>query len=217
MGKGAIAALALAAPAMAEPVRIAMLGDSLTQGYGLPPEDGLVPQMERWLQERGADVRLINAGVSGDTTAGGLSRVDWTLTPELAGMVVALGGNDMLRGLDPALSRANLEQIVARAQARSVEVLLIGMTAAGNYGPEYKEEFDSLYGEVAGRHALAAPPLFFGGMGADLDRARGLFQADGIHPNAQGVARIVDHLGPSVLDLAAGLGACEAGCAAPQK
>ena len=101
--------LVLAGPALAEPLVLAALGDSLTQGYGLPAEDGFVPQLQNWLDQNGADVTVINAGVSGDTTAGGLSRVAWTMTPEVDGMIVTLGGNDLLRGIDPAVSRANLE------------------------------------------------------------------------------------------------------------
>lgn len=104
-------------PAMAEPVTVAALGDSLTQGYGLEQGDGLVPQLESWLRERGAAVTLVNAGVSGDTTAGGLSRVEWTLAPDVDGLLVALGGNDMLRGIDPAVTRANLAGILEAAAA----------------------------------------------------------------------------------------------------
>ena len=113
--------------AAAEPVTIAALGDSLTQGFGLVPEAGFVPQLEAWLKDAGADVALINAGVSGDTTAGGLSRVGWTLTPEVDAMIVALGGNDLLRGIDPAASRANLDGILAAAAEADVPVLLVGI------------------------------------------------------------------------------------------
>ena len=106
--------------ARAEPVTIAALGDSLTQGYGLPQEAGFVPQLQDWLRAEGADVVLINAGVSGDTTAGGAARVDWTLTPEVDAMIVALGGNDLLRGIDPGVSRENLDKILAVAEAKEV-------------------------------------------------------------------------------------------------
>ncbi len=190
--------------ATAEQVVIAALGDSLTQGYGLVEEDGFVPQLDRWLKEQGADVRLINAGVSGDTTAGGAARVEWTLTPDVDGMIVALGGNDLLRGIDPANSRANLEKILNVAAASDVTVLLVGMQAPGNYGIEYKQAFDGMYPELAQEFQTFYANSFFDGLVADGDPgAVGAFmQPDGIHPNAAGVALIVDALGPKVLDLA---------------
>ena len=190
----------------AEPIVIAALGDSLTQGYGLPAEDGLVPQLQTWLDENGAEVTLINAGVSGDTTAGGLSRVGWTLTPDVDGMIVALGGNDLLRGLDPAVSRANIDGILNAAQAADVEVLLVGMTAPGNYGPEYKSSFDALYPELAEQYEAEFLSSFFAGLAVDgklpeLSQAQSFFQPDGVHPNKEGVAKIVMAMGPKVLDL----------------
>ncbi len=206
LGKAAVAiclAGAAASPAAAE-VTVAALGDSLTQGYGLPPAEGFVPQLEAWLAARGADVRLINAGVSGDTTAGGLSRVDWTLTPEVDAMIVALGGNDLLRGIDPAESRANLDGILAAADAAGVEVLLIGMEAPGNYGAEYKAAFDGMYEDLAGRWDVPLADNFLGALTALPDREaaiRDYLQPDGIHPNAAGVDLIVEALGPAVLDL----------------
>ncbi len=190
--------------ATAEPVVIAALGDSLTQGYGLPEQDGFVPQLQRWLQEEGADIQLINAGVSGDTTAGGAARVDWTLTPEVDGMIVALGGNDLLRGIDPDVSRTNLEAILNTAEAANVEVLVIGMQAPGNYGADYKQSFDAMYPELAQQYGAIYAESFFGGLAAegDPEAARQFMQSDGIHPNAQGVELIVDALGPFVLALA---------------
>lgn len=192
--------------ARADEVVIAALGDSLTQGYGLMQEDGFVPQLEGWLRAQGADVRLINAGVSGDTTAGGLSRVGWTLEPEVDAMIVALGGNDLLRGLDPAQARSNIEGILQAAQAAEVEVLLIGMQAPGNFGPTYKATFDALYPELAHAYDTVFLESFFAGLsedGAPVDPAalRAWFQADGIHPNRDGVARIVGAVGPQVLTL----------------
>ncbi|MEX0318786.1 MAG: arylesterase [Ruegeria sp.] len=189
--------------ATAEPVVIAALGDSLTQGYGLIEQEGFVPQMRGWLAENGAEVRLINAGVSGDTTAGGAARVGWTLTPDVQGMIVALGGNDLLRGIDPAVSRANLDQILTAADTAGVEVLLVGMEAPGNYGPDYKTAFDTMYPELADAHGALYAESFFAGLDVDGDpqAARGLMQSDGIHPNAEGVARIVAALGPHVLEL----------------
>ena len=198
--------LGLAGTAGAEEVVIAALGDSLTQGYGLPAEEGFVPQLDAWLAARGADVRLINAGVSGDTTAGGLSRVGWTLTPEVDAMIVALGGNDLLRGLDPAQARANLAGILAAAREAEVEVLLVGMEAPGNYGPEYKAAFDAIYPELAAEYDSLYLQSFFAGLQQegvmpDLASLRPFMQADGVHPNAEGVARIVQGIGPSVLAL----------------
>ncbi|MEM8629915.1 MAG: arylesterase [Pseudomonadota bacterium] len=184
----------------AEEVVVAALGDSLTQGFGLPPEAGFVPQLEGWLQDRGHDVRLINAGVSGDTTAGGLSRVGWTLTPDVDAMVVALGGNDLLRGIDPVASRANLKGILEAAAAADVPVLLVGMTAPGNYGPDFKEAFDTMYPELAAEFGTGYAESFFAGLGVGEDpaAARPFMQSDGIHPNAEGVVLIVEALGPEV-------------------
>ncbi len=191
--------------AVAEEVVIAALGDSLTQGYGLPQEQGFVPQMQAWLDAQGADVRLINAGVSGDTTAGGFARVDWTLTPEVDAMIVALGGNDLLRGIDPDVSRASLEGIMQVAEMREVDVLLVGMQAPGNYGPAYKERFDAIYPDLAAAYGASLVPGFFDGLAAeenDLSSVSEFMQPDGIHPNAAGVARIVAAMGPAVLALA---------------
>jgi acyl-CoA thioesterase I len=188
--------------AHAETVTIAALGDSLTQGYGLPEADGFVPQLQGWLAQNGADVTLINAGVSGDTTAGGLSRVDWTLTPDVDAMIVALGGNDFLRGLDPAVSRENLRGILQAAQTKGVPVLLVGLEATNNYGPDYKAAFDGMYADLATEFGAILVPSFFEGiMAAGGDARSAYFQPDGIHPNAAGVALDVAAIGPRVLDL----------------
>ncbi|WP_299685788.1 arylesterase [uncultured Tateyamaria sp.] len=208
MGKviGTIVLAFWAGMAAAEDIVIAALGDSLTQGYGLPAEEGFVPQLEGWLQAQGENVRVINAGVSGDTTAGGLSRVDWTLTPDVDALIVTLGGNDLLRGLPPEASRANLDGIVSAATARGVAVLVIGMQAPGNYGPDYKAAFDAMYPDIAETYDALYLDSFFtglGGAGVDPSSLRALLQPDGIHPNAAGVARIVDGVGPVVRDLIA--------------
>ncbi|MEY3960700.1 MAG: hypothetical protein RIR14_1354 [Pseudomonadota bacterium] len=191
----------LALPAKAEPVTIVALGDSLTAGYGLPPEQGLVPQLQGWLTAAGAEVTVVNAGVSGDTTAGGLSRLDWSLTPETDALMVTLGGNDMLRGLPPEEARANISAILAGAKAKGLPVLLVGMQAPGNYGAEYKAAFDAIYPELAAEFGATLYPFFFQGMtegDADPALLRPFMQEDGIHPNAEGVARIVADLGPAV-------------------
>jgi len=197
------AALLLSTTAVfAEPITIAALGDSLTQGYGLHVEDGFVPQLQAWLTEAGADVALVNAGVSGDTTAGGLARAAWTLTPDVDAMIVALGGNDVLRGIDPATSRVNIEGILDVASAQNVDVLLIGMQAPGNYGTEYKESFDAIYPDLSTKFETLYAPSFWEGLGSlDPNEVQGFMQADGIHPNPDGVAKIVETLGPRVLDL----------------
>ena len=192
--------------AQASEVVIAALGDSLTQGYGLMQSDGFVPQLEGWLEQQGAEVRLINAGVSGDTTAGGLSRVDWTLTPDVDAMIVTLGGNDLLRGLSPEQARSNLEGILKAAEAADVEVLLIGLEAPGNYGEAYKQQFDAIYPELAEAYGTGYLATFFAGLieeGETSDPAKlgAWFQADGIHPNPEGVKRIVTAVGPLVLEL----------------
>ncbi len=192
----------------ADTVTIASLGDSLTAGYGLPNGDGFVPQMQAWLDAQGADVVLINAGVSGDTTAGGLSRTDWTLTPDVDAMIVALGGNDYLRGIDPAVSRANLDGILAKAEAADVDALLVGITAGANYGADYQTAFNSMYADLAEGYDLPLYPTFFAGILSEVTRQEDVakfMQSDGIHPNQDGVALIVAAMGPSVLALAKGV------------
>ncbi|PZX19624.1 acyl-CoA thioesterase-1 [Palleronia aestuarii] len=194
----------LAGPVAAETLQVAALGDSLTQGYGLPPSEGFVPQLQEWLDAEGADAEVLNAGVSGDTTAGGLSRVDWTLTPDVDAMIVALGGNDLLRGIDPATSRENLDGILAAAEEAGVPVLLVGIDAPPNYGPEYKAAFDGMYTDLAEEHDTLLVPDFLGALSRLPDREAAMarfMQPDGIHPNAEGVTRIVDELGPEVLSL----------------
>ena len=193
--------------AQADEIVIAALGDSLTQGYGLMQADGFVPQLDMWLDQQGLDVTILNAGVSGDTTAGGLARVSWTLTPDVDAMIVALGGNDMLRGLSPEQARSNIEGILQAADAAGVEVLLVGMEAPGNYGAEYKTQFDAIYPELAAEYGTGHIESFFVGLADEAGRAdpaqlREWFQADGVHPNPEGVKRIVTAVGPLVVELA---------------
>lgn len=187
-------------------MRLAALGDSLTQGYGLAQDEGFVPQLQAWLAARGHDVMVINAGVSGDTTAGGRSRLDWTLADGPDAMIVALGGNDLLRGIDPATSRANLQAILARLQADGVPALLVGLPAPGNYGPEFSAAFEAMYPELAAEYGAGLVADMLAPISekhltgqAFLD----LMQADGIHPNAAGVALVIEALGPAVEDLLA--------------
>jgi acyl-CoA thioesterase-1 len=203
-----VLALALPGTALAD-VTIAALGDSLTQGYGLPQGEGFVPQLQGWLDANGVDATVLNAGVSGDTTAGGLARLDWTLTPEVDALIVALGGNDLLRGLPPEQARSNIDAILARAAEDGLPVLLIGVTAPGNYGPEYKAAFDAIWPDMAAKYGVLMEPSFLAPIEAARDgdgsdaAMRDFMQADGIHPNAAGVARIVAALGPQVARLAA--------------
>ncbi|WP_246100710.1 arylesterase [Palleronia caenipelagi] len=197
------AIICLTFPAAAE-VSVLALGDSLTQGYGLPPDQGFVPQLEEWLTAQGAEVSLTNGGVSGDTTAGGLSRVAWSLTPGTDVMLVALGGNDLLRGIDPDVARANLDGILATADAEGVAVLLIGMSAPGNYGADYKVRFDRMYPDLAEKWGVPLVTDFLGALrdaGATDDSLRDYVQPDGIHPSAVGVELIVNAVGPEVLAL----------------
>lgn len=196
----------LVSPAVAAPLQLVALGDSLTAGYGLPPEDGLVPQLQAWLTAAGANVVVQNAGVSGDTTAGGLARLDWSLANGADALMVALGGNDLLRGLPPAQSRTNLDAILTEADKRDLPVLLVGLPAPSNYGPEFKTEFDAIFPELAETHgALMLPNLLAPIMALPLQtRAdRALMQGDGIHPSAAGVQLVVAELGPKVLELLA--------------
>lgn len=200
----AVAACALAGPAWAETLTLLALGDSLTQGYGLAPEDGFVPRLEAWLAGQGADVQVVNAGVSGDTTAGGRARLPQALTAETDAVLIALGGNDLLRGLAPAEARANLEAMLEEATGRGLPVLLVGLPAPGNYGPDYKAEFDAIHPELAARFGVRHVENFLAPITDQPDRAaamRSFMQPDGIHPNAEGVALIVEALGPEVLAL----------------
>lgn len=200
-------ALLLVSPAAAEgPVTVVALGDSLTAGYGLPRAEGFVARLQAWLDARGATVEVQNAGVSGDTTAGGLSRVDWALGDGADAMILALGGNDFLRGTDPGTSRENLRGILEAARERGIPVLLVGINASGQYGPDYEAAFDGMYRDLAREFGALLETDWFEGLreeGATLGDTRARYlQPDGIHPNAAGVERIVERLGPRVLELA---------------
>ena len=191
--------VAAGAPARAETIRILALGDSLTAGYGLDLADTFPVRLERALRADGLDVAIINAGVSGDTTAGGLARLGWALAdrPDIA--IVALGGNDALRGLDPAATRANLDAIVTRTEAAGVRVLLAGMKAPPNLGAEYGRAFEAVFTGVAERHGVALYPFFLEGVAA----VPALNQDDAIHPNARGIRIMVEGIVPYVRGLIA--------------
>lgn len=204
MAAAAVVTLLMAAapaPAAAEPLVLTALGDSLTQGYGLPQEEGFVPVLEEWLHARGHDVRVINAGVSGDTTAGGAARIEWTLADQPDAMIVALGGNDLLRGVDPAASRASLDAILQATSAAGVPVLLAGLPAPGNYGPDFSRDFEGMYVDLAAEYDAILYPDFLGPIGEKATQGLSLadlMQDDRIHPNAEGVRQIVEAIGPEV-------------------
>jgi acyl-CoA thioesterase-1 len=177
-----------------QPVRIAMLGDSLTAGYGLRAEESLPNQLEKRLKESGLPVTIINHGVSGDTSEGGLQRLDWMLGDRPDIVIVALGGNDALRGLDPKQTERNLDQILARLRADGVPVVLAGMLAPRNFGSTYAQAFDGLYPRLAEKHGAILYPFLLDGVAMD----QALNQPDGIHPNARGASAIAERLAPAV-------------------
>lgn len=190
--------------AHAETFRLVALGDSLTHGYGLPVEDGFVPQLEAWLQDQGFAVEVVNAGVSGDTTAGGLVRMDWTLQDRADAMLVTLGGNDLLRGLNPADSRANLEGILARLAQEDIPAMLAGLPAPRNYGPEFERAFERMYTDLAAQFEVPLYPDFLQPITERSVAGESfleLMQGDNIHPNAKGVGLIVAQIGPFVADV----------------
>lgn len=194
------------AASMAEPVTVIAFGDSLTHGYGLRTADGFVPQLQKWLDANAElEIIVVNAGVSGDTTAGGRSRIGWALSDGADAVIVELGGNDLLRGFDPAVSRANLDAILAEITTRDLPVLLVGLPAPGNFGVDYKTQFDAIFPELAARYDAVLYPNFFQALGNanDLVAMAALFQDDRLHPNSKGVSRIVAGIGPLVLELVA--------------
>ena len=189
------------AAAQAAPQRLLLLGDSLTAGFGLPRDQAFPARLQAWLDGHGARITVIDAGVSGDTSAGGLARLDWALgtdPPRFA--LVEFGGNDGLRGLDPNELYANLDGMLTRLKAHDVKVLLAGIYAPRNLGRDYAREFDAVYPRLAKRHGLALYPFFLEGVAGDP----ALNQSDGVHPNAAGVDAIVERIGPSVLKLVNG-------------
>ena len=187
-----------------ERVNILMIGDSLTQGYGLKEQDGLVPQMTEYAFRQGYSIRLINAGVSGDTTAGGLERVAWSMEPGLDAAIVALGGNDMLRGIAPEVVRANMIGILEVIKEANIPLMIVGSYAPNNYGSDYKEDFDRIFPELAQNYdalylsSLFDPFIANGDLNQNMSQ---FFQADGLHPNAEGVTKIIDSIGPVFLEL----------------
>jgi len=202
-GKAAVAVILSGSPLHAEQITIVALGDSLTQGYGLPQGAGFVPVLERWLRDQNVDVKVQNAGVSGDTTSGGLERADWALAGTVHGVILAMGGNDMLRGFPPELVRENLSKIIEIALAKDIDVLLVGMKATNNFGQTYKAAFDGLYPSLAEEYGVDFYPDFIGAIARDrsMGEMQAFLQRDGLHPNVQGVEMIVDEMGHAVLGL----------------
>ncbi|MSP48040.1 MAG: arylesterase [Alphaproteobacteria bacterium] len=171
-----------------------MLGDSLTAGFGLPPGESLPTQLQAVMNGQGLDVLILNGGVSGDTTAGGLARLEWALADNPTHALVGLGANDALRGLSPEKAYENLDAIVAKLKAKGVKVLLLGMQAPPNLGRDYGERFAGIYPKLAEKHRVPLYPFLLDGVAADPR----LNQADGIHPNAAGVRIIAGRIAPLV-------------------
>ena len=197
----------LAADVQARVLRLTAFGDSLTSGFGLAPGQAFPDCLERLLRAQGLDVVVENAGVSGDTTAMGLARLDWSISGTPDGVILELGANDGLRGLPPPLIEANLEGIIASLEARGVPVLLTGMKAILNMGPDYGREYSALFVRLARKHGLVFYPFFLEGV-AGKD---GLNQPDGLHPNAAGAEEVARRILPAVKEFLGRLGPVPAG------
>jgi len=188
---------ARAQPSAAEngkPIKIVVLGDSLSAGLGLPAAAAFPDQLQLALKDKGIEVDVSNAGVSGDTSSGGLGRLDWSVPEGTEAVILELGANDALRGLDPEITRSALGEIIKRLQARNIAVLLCGMLAPPNYGADYASRFNAIYPALAGQYQVPLYPFFLDGVAADA----ALNQADGMHPTAAGVERIVERILPTV-------------------
>ena len=180
-------------------IKIVALGDSLTAGHGLPEKDGFVARLQAALAAKGVAAEVANAGVSGDTAADGLARLDWSVPADTDAVVVELGANDMLRGLRPEVTHAALDAILRRLSERHIGVLLCGMRGAPNLGPDYGRAFERIYPELAAKYGALLYPFFLDGVAGDL----GLNQPDGLHPSAAGVIAIVARMLPKVEELVA--------------
>jgi len=193
----ALAFLTLNVAADARPIKLLILGDSLTAGYGLPPGDGFQPQLAAALKARGLNVQLLDGAVSGDTTAGGLARLDWVLADSPDAAIVELGGNDALRGIDPTEVDANLVAILNELTAKHVKILLSGMEAPPNLGKSYGESFAAVYQRLGARPGVIFDPFYLAGVAANP----ALNQPDGIHPTKEGVRIILARLLPQIVRL----------------
>jgi acyl-CoA thioesterase I len=185
--------------AAAEPFRIVAFGDSLSAGFNLPANAAFPAQLEKRLRADGFDAVLVNASVSGDTSAGGLARLDFSLGDKADLVILELGANDMLRGVDPSVTRNNLEEIIGRIESRGAKTMLAGMRASGNFGPAYKQRFDAIYPDLAARHDLPLYPFFMEGVAGE----KSLTLGDGLHPTEAGVAHVVNGVAPLVEKLLA--------------
>jgi acyl-CoA thioesterase-1 len=183
--------------AAAQTITILALGDSLTAGYGLQPSDAFPVKLEAALKARGHDVKVINAGVSGDTALDGLSRLEWSLSDDVDAVIVELGANDALRGLPAQQAETAIDGVLTKLNERKLPVLLAGMRAPPNLGPEYQADFDGMFPKLAEKHGAILYPFFLEGVAADLK----LNQADGMHPNPAGIDVIVSRILPSVEQL----------------
>src|SRR3990172_796236 len=181
------------------PIRLVAYGDSLTAGYMLKPSQSFPAQLAAALEANGHAVEVANAGVSGDTTAAGLERFEWAVPDDTEAVILELGGNDLLRGIDPRRTRANLEKIVQRLRAKNIEVLLAGMRAPKNWGAKYEKEFNAIYDELASKYGLILYPFFLDGVALQGQ----LNLSDGMHPSAKGVQVIVERILPAVEQLIA--------------
>lgn len=175
-------------------LKLVALGDSLTAGYNLAASAAFPVVLEKALRDKGLAVEIVNAGVSGDTTQGGLERVEWSVPDGTDGVILELGANDALRGIDPPLPRRALETIIARLKERNIPVMLAGMYAPRNLGAEYTRRFDAIYPELAQKYGLVLYPFFLEGIAGD----KALNQADGLHPTVEGVKVIVRNILPTV-------------------
>ena len=194
-----LAAFVSAAAALAAEPVIVVLGDSLAAGLGLPEDQSFPSQLEKALRAKGQNVRIVNAGVSGDTAANGLARLDWAVQPEASAVIVEFGANDALQGMPPQATKQALEEILKRLQAKGLPVLLAGMQAPRNIGKEYVEAFGAVYRDLAQRYDVVFYSFFLDGLVGDTS----LFQGDGLHPNAKGVTKIVEGILPKVDELLA--------------
>lgn len=183
----------------AKPVSIVALGDSLTAGYGLGPGDAFPVKLQAALKAKGLDVTVQNAGVSGDTSSGGLERLDWAVGDGVDAVILELGANDALRGIDPAVTRRNLDAIISRLKERGIAVLLTGMLAPPNMGSAFAAAFNPIFPDLAAKHGVLFDPFFLDGVAADS----ALNLSDGMHPNAKGVEAIVRRIVPKVEELIA--------------
>jgi acyl-CoA thioesterase I len=192
--------MTVASSAIARAPVILDFGDSLTAGYGMAATQAFPARLEAWLHERGIAARVVNAGVSGDTTAGGLARLDWALADKPDLVILALGANDALRGIEPSAVRDNLDKMIGKIKAGGAKVLLLGMLAPPNWGEEYKRAFDRIFPDLARLYQLPLYPFFLEGVAMKPE----LNQPDGLHPNERGVAVLVDRIAPLVADLIGG-------------